>query len=263
MKVNRIICGRFEEVAKDFPDEFVDLTVTSPPYGEIRDYKGYIFNWRELARELYRITKEGGVVVWVVGDQTIDGDETGTSFKQTLYFKDIGFKLHDTMIYEKDSGPYPAGEKSTRYTQCFEYMFVFSKGRPKTINLIRDKKNKYLIQKSQTYRQKDGTLKKGKDVISSEFGVRYNVWRIPSGYMKSTTDEIAYKHPAIFPEKLAEDHIMSWSNLGDLVLDPMACSGTTLKMAYINNRKFLGVEISEEYCEIAKKRMEGLTRKLF
>lgn len=253
--MNEIICADSAQILKSLPDNYVDLTLTSPPYDDLRDYRGYTFDLRTISRELLRITKEGGVVVWVIGDSTMEGNETGTSFKQALAFKDIGFNLHDTMIYEKT----PRFPDQMRYSQAFEYMFVFSKGKPKTINLIKDHKNKLDSHNSGTRisdRKRDGTLAGKIRTEPRAFSTRWNVWKISNGFMKSTTDLIAYEHPAIMPESLARDHIISWSNEGDLVLDPFAGSGTTLKMAKLRRRNYLGIEISPKYCEIIKKRLK-------
>lgn len=96
---------------RKMPDNYVDLTVTSPPYDNMRKYDNFSFDFHSVAQELYRITQQGGVVVWVVGDQTKNGSESGTSFKQALYFKEtVGFKLYDTMIYRK-SNPTPLNHK--------------------------------------------------------------------------------------------------------------------------------------------------------
>lgn len=219
--VNRILCGDCVKVMKSIPNGVVDLTVTSPPYDKLRDYKGFTFNFEEIAKELYRITVPGGVVVWIIGDATIKGSETGSSFRQALSFIDIGFNLHDTMIYQKSGFSNPS---SNRYHQIFEYMFVLSKGKPKTFNPIKDKRNKTQYDFSKKRRQKDGTISHKEDksrIKVSEFGMRFNVWHYLTGRGHSAQDDIAYEHPAIFPEKLAEDHIVSWSNEGDLVLDPM------------------------------------------
>jgi DNA modification methylase len=255
LEINKIYNMDNIEGMRLLDDNSIDLTVTSPPYDNLRTYKGFSWDFEGIANELYRVTKDGGVVVWVVGDATIKGSETGTSFKQALYFKDIGFNLHDTMIYEKNGMAYP---DTTRYYQVFEYMFVLSKGKPKTINLLSDRKNKWGGQYTfgnTSNRQVDGTLiSKGKRKIK-EYGVRFNIWRINGGKSYSTKDEIAYKHPAIFPEQLAQDHIISWSNEGDLVLDPFMGSGTTAKMAKLNNRNYIGFEISKDYCDIANKRI--------
>jgi len=245
----KLINGDCLEVMKTMPTNSVDLTVTSPPYDNLRDYNGYTFDFEGIAKELFRITKEGGVVVWVVGDATIKGSETGTSFKQALYFKEIGFNLHDTMIWNK--GCFSAvGALVNRYAPVYEYMFILSKGYLKTFNPIKDRKTIHGGKKvNGTVRNKDGTMKSfSKEVTINEYGQRFNIW-------EQSPQRQRGGHPAPFPEKLAEDHILSWSNEGDTVLDPMCGSGTTLKMAKLNNRKFIGIEISEEYCKIAEARI--------
>ena len=248
------------ELMKNIPDGSVDLTVTSPPYDNLRTYSGNITQWnfekfKEIAKELYRVAADGGVVVWIVGDATINGSETGTSFKQALFFKEIGFNLHDTMIYEKP--PRGAVGNNRGYWQSFEYMFVFSKGKPRTINLIKDRKNSEARSGDKgTKRLQDGTLKRISRSGYGEFGRRTNIWRYGIGKGQSTKDDVAFKHPAIFPEKLANDHIVSWSNEGDTILDPFMGSGTTGKMAVLNNRHFIGIELDEGYFNIAKERIE-------
>lgn len=261
MDINKIYNEDCLKTMTKMPDGFVDLTVTSPPYDNLRNYKGYSFDFMAVAKELFRITKKGGVVVWVVGDATIEGSETGTSFRQVLYFKYIGFKLHDTMIYEKNSFANPS---SNRYHQVFEFMFILSKGKLKTFNPINDRKNRYAGQTSwgrNTIRQKDGSLIERPKKVTAEYGMRYNIWRYNVGKGFSAKDNIAYQHSAIFPEKLAEDHIISWSNKGGLIYDPFMGSGTTAKMALLNGRNFIGSEIAKEYCEIAKKRIAKYLKK--
>ena len=258
-----ILCGLCQEVMATLKEESVDLTVTSPPYDNIRDYKGYCFeeaDFKEIVKQLYRITKKGGVVVWVVGDATMKGSETGTSFRQALGFMEGGFKLHDTMIYEKNTSSFPAQRKGKRYTQIFEYMFVFCKGKIKTGNLICDKANKWAGHTNwgkNTQRGKNGELKKTKDIKPvPDFSPRNNIWKYNVGKGFNSSDKESHKHPAIFPEKLAEDHILSWSNEGDIVLDPFMGSGTTCKMAKKNGRKYIGIDASEEYCALAKSIIE-------
>lgn len=234
--------------------ESVDLTVTSPPYDDLRDYNGYAFDFESIARQLCRVTKEGGVVVWVVADRTKEGDESGTSFRQALYFKEIGFKLFDTMIYAKTSTR-PTGFKG--YSQNFEYMFIFSKGTPKTINLIKDKINKSFGRTERVkHRLPNGKLIKREYKSREKHQKRTNIWEYLTGSTHTSKDKFAYVHPAIFPEKLAEDHILSWSNAGDLVFDPMCGSGTVGKMALKHNRRFIGIDCSEEYIEIARQRLK-------
>ena len=246
------------ELMKNIPDGSVDLTVTSPPYDNLRTYNGNINQWnfdkfKEIAKELYRITKGGGVVVWIVADATIKGSETGTSFRQALHFMDCGFNLHDTMIWNK--GNCSSIGSLNRYENVFEYMFVFSKGKPKSANIIKDKPNKRFGEKqSGSIRQANGEVRKtsgyGKRCIA-EFGRRHNVWDVVP--CKSPAERL---HPAPFSEQLAKDHIISWSNEGDTVLDCFMGSGTTGKMAVLNNRKFIGIELDEGYFNIAKKRIE-------
>ena len=252
-----IKCGNNLELMKELPNECIDLTITSPPYDNLRNYEGITWDFEGVARELYRITKVGGCVVWVVGDATINGSETGTSFRQALYFMEVGFYLHDTMIYQKDSNPFP---DINRYYQRFEYMFVFSKGKPKTANLIADVPNKWHGQKIITKeRQKDGSQRVGSSYRNgrsvNEFGIRGNVWSYSVGKNKTTTDDYAFAHPAMFPEQLAKDMIVTWSNEGDTVFDPFLGSGTTAKMAILTNRHYIGFEISERYCNIARRRI--------
>jgi len=258
LELNKIYNENCLSTMQRMSDCFVDLTVTSPPYDKARNYKGYVFEFEKIAKELYRVSKPGGVVVWVVNDQTINGSESGTSFKQALYFIDCGFKLHDTMIY-KDSG---LTMNHNRYEQEFEYMFVFSKGKPKTFNPIRVKCTYYGKDSDRTGQFTQQHNEPGKKLRSNKERtnilpdkIKGNVWEYPNGFGKSTTDEIAFQHPAIFPERLAADHIVSWSNEGDLVYDCFGGSGTTAKMADKYNRNWILSEITDEYVKIAEKRL--------
>lgn len=228
------------------PDNSIDLTVTSPPYDNLRTYNGFTWDFEAVAKELYRVTKYGGVVVWVVGDATIKGSETCTSFRQALYFRECGFNLHDTMIWRKPNAM-PHVDK-TRYTQCFEYMFVFSKGKPKTFN---PKKTpcKYAGKFLKTTNKNPESIKSSHGNVVSKERISFNVF----DYVVAGTN---YGHPAIFPEQLAVDHILTWSNEGDIVLDPFMGSGTTAKMALLNKRNYIGFDISSEYCKIAEERMQ-------
>lgn len=244
--------------AKTIPmaDESVDLIVTSPPYDDLRDYEGYEFIFEDVADELVRIIKQGGVIVWVAGDKTDKTGETGNSFRQCLHFKDLGLRLHDTMIYMKSGPSYPSQDK---YYQVFEYMFVLSKGAPGAFNPLKDRVNRWHGQKwsnVRTRRLKNGKLKRQewyKDE-GNKLGVRFNIWKYKVGYGYHG-DKYAHEHPASFPEALARDHILSWSNPGDVVLDPMCGSGTTCKMAKQAGRKWVGFDISNKYCELARKRV--------
>ena len=253
------------------PDNSVDLVVTSPPYDTLRSYKeliddmreefnGYSFPFEQIAAELARVVKKGGVVVWVVGDAVIKGGETGSSFRQALYFMEQGFKLHDTMIYEKNGSSFPARRDGNRYSQLFEYMFVFSNGaKPNTANLICDKANRwagYTHFGKGSIRNKKGDLVERNIKPIPDFSPRNNIWKYNTGKNYSTKDAVAFDHPAIFPEGLAEDHILTWSKPGDVVLDPFNGSGTTIKMALLNARHYVGVEMSQEYCDIAQQRID-------
>ncbi len=257
-ELDDIYCGDSAVMLAGLPDSCIDLTVTSPPYDNLRAYNGYSWDFTTIATQLYRVTKPGGVVVWVVGDATINGSETGSSFRQALGFMEIGFNLHDTMIYQTDKPPM----NDNRYQACFEYMFVFSKGKVKTFNPIKEPMSLETIKRRKSgknaggyQRESDGNFDKPysrpRDIYNV---VRTNIWHIKSGFSKQ--DPMASDHPAIFPEALARDHVISWSNAGDVILDPFMGSGTVAKMAKTLSRHFIGFEISEEYVTLAKKRVE-------
>lgn len=228
------------------PDNFIDLTVTSPPYDGLRIYNGYSFEFEKVANELFRITKNGGVVVWIVNDQRIKNNRTLTHFKQALFFQNIGFNVLDIMIWHK-TNPMPYIQKD-QYTPSYESMFVFSKGKPKAFNPIMDDcKYKGKILKTHTTNP-ESIRKANKSKATKDTKIKSNVWQ-------TVVAGTNYGHPAIFPEQLANDHIISWSNKGDLVYDPFGGSGTTAKMALLLNRKCIMSEISSEYCELSKQRL--------
>lgn len=241
-------------VMRDIPDDSIDLTVTSPPYDNLRTYNGYTFDFEPIAQQLYRVTKPGGVVVWIVTDQTIDGNETGTSFRQALYFRDVcGFNLHDTMIWDKQDCQFP---DTVRYYNHFEFMFVLSKGRPNTVNQLTKPNKKAGKTATWNERQRTGEFRKAYPKPIKKFGVRGNVWRIHSQKARGTTDN----HPAVFPVQLARDHVRSWSNAGDTVFDPFMGSGTTGVACMLTGRCFLGVEIDEQYHTLAEQRIADAAR---
>src|SRR5699024_9956085 len=249
--INEIICGNNIEVLRGFPDECIDLTVTSLPYDNLRTYNGFDWDFEALAKELYRVTKRGGVVVWVVNDATKDGCETLTSFTQAIHFKELGFNV-ETMIWRK-TNPTPQFPSIPRYTHDFEYMFILSKGKIGTFNPIMiptknagTKRNRNLVNSFSS--QSADSPRDAVTIVKREKRLT-NTWDL-----SSATGEVR-GHPAIFPEKLAEMHITSWSNPGDIVLDPFIGSGTTAKMAALNGRDYIGIDISEEYCELARKRV--------
>ena len=252
--------------------ESVDLCVTSPPYDDLRTYNDsskWDFNvFKDVAQALTRVLKPGGVIMWNVNDATINGGESGSSFRQVLYFmEECGLRLHDTMIYEKSGIAFAAGPHSVRYSQAFEYCFILSKGKPKTVNIIMDKKNKWAGISSwgnAKARKKTGELedagKKSKE--TREFGARTNIWRVINSGGFGQSSKEAYKHPATMPEALARDHIISWSNPGDLVIDPFMGSGTTAAMAIDQKRNFIGFEIDEEYYNLCQSRLNTLNATL-
>lgn len=239
---------------QNMPDNYVDFVITSPPYDDIRNYNGYQFEFEKIAKELFRITKQGGIIIWVVADATINGSETGTSFKQALFFIEIGFRLHDTMIYYKNN---PMPQTGNEYHQHFEYMFAFSKGSPKTFNPITEP-TKYQGLANMKNRGQNGSLDYEKVERTKEKKVG-NVFFYSVGGGISTKDKIAYNHPAIFPEKLVADQIKTWTNENDLVYDPFMGSGTTAKIAHLLKRRWIGSEISEEYVKISEERLKEYT----
>jgi DNA modification methylase len=251
---NEIICGDSCEVLSKFPDACIDLTITSPPYDNIRTYHGYSFDFECIAKELFRVTKKGGVIIWVVGDATKNGSESGTSFQQALQFMNFGFNLHDTMIYAKNNY---VPLNHNRYEQCFEYMFCFSKGKPNTFNPIKIKckhagestKNRTFYQ---TAEENIPTIGHKNTTVADE-KIAPNIFYYTTGGSKETKG-----HPACFPEKLVEDQILTWSIEGELILDPFSGSGTTCKIAMLNKRNFIGIDISDTFCELARKRVTPL-----
>jgi site-specific DNA-methyltransferase (adenine-specific) len=240
------------EVMKELPDRSIDCVITSPPYDNLRTYEKFTFDFKNIAIELFRIIKRGGVLVWVVGDQTVNGSETGTSFKQALYFKETGFNLHDTMIYAKNNY---VPLTHNRYEQAFEFMFVFSKNKPGIFKPIIEKSKYGGIKKLSTFRVKPTGEKKLSSYTAKENKIKCNIWFYDIGNNKTATDKYVFEHPAVFPKQLAKDHIISWSNPGDLVLDPFLGSGTTARACKDLGRKCIGIEISQKYCDIAIRRL--------
>lgn len=274
--LNSVIHGDCLDIFPLFDPDSIDLVVTSPPYGKLRRYHGFHFDCSPVAKALYRVMKPGGVVVWVVADTVVKGGETCTSFRQALTFQDVGFSLHDTMIYEKNSCTFPASRKGNRYSQTFEYMFVFSKGKPKTAELLCDKPNKWAGTSNwgkNTFRGFDGELrqKQGSKPIPN-FSPRNNVWRYVPEFEKDEAgedvvaseircyrvgkqDRFASEHSATFPIQLAEDHIKTWSKDAEVVLDCFVGSGTTCLAAQRLGRQFIGIDVSKEFCELASRRL--------
>jgi len=250
---SEIICGDCCEKIKELIDKGIktDLTITSCPYDDLRNYDGKIqfdeSKWRELIPLLYDITNDGGVVVWIVNDMVKNGSKTGTSFKQALAFMDAGFNLNDTMIWSK-LNPMPQ-VKQPRYNQCFEYMFVFSKGKPKTFNPI-------MVPCKCAGQNYDSTCKRmggengrtEKHFIINKEKVKSNIWECAVAQNKTV-------HTAVFPLQLIIDHIKSWTNEGDTVLDPFVGSGTSGIAALQLNRNFIGIDIVPEYCKLTEEQI--------
>ena len=252
LPLDQIILGDNCEVMRTLPSESIDLVVTSPPYDDLRTYGGHDWDFYGVAWNLKRLLKPGGVIVWVVGDQTVNGSETGTSAEQARHFRSIGLNQHDTMIYQKAGGG--AVGSHDAYWQYWEFMFVFSKGKPKTVNRLKDKINVsagHLNSGSGQKNEKVGTRLRSEAKRTEELGIRPNVWVYGHGNRHGDLHD----HPAPFPEKLARDHILSWSNEGDIVLDPFSGSGTTAKMAKHNGRRYIGIEVNPEYVEISQQRL--------
>jgi len=255
LEVNKIYQGDCRVIMKLISDKSIDMVLTSPPYDNLRSYNGSIewgeYVWKPVIETLYRICKDGGVVVWVVGDSTIKGSETGTSFKQALYAKEVGFNIHDTMIYAKNN---PIPLTHNRYEQQFEYMFIFSKGKPKTFNPIKvlcktaGSKNNHKSEKH--YENSHSMRKRNKDVIVNKYKYLYNIWFMTTG----TGSRV--EHNAPFPEQLAYNHIISWSNKKDIVLDPFAGSGTTGAICKKLERDFILIEKEPKYMEVIEKRLK-------
>jgi DNA modification methylase len=253
LPLDQIICGDNCEVMRQMPSECIDLVVTSPPYDDLRTYGGHSWDFYGVAWNLKRLLKPGGVIVWVVNDETNDGDETGTSFRQALHFKDVGLRLHDTMIWDKGCFT-GVGSVRVRYGPSTEYMLVLSNGKPKAFNPIKDRRNIHAgtVGKADTVRLPSGEMlrKTHEGKRMADYGIRFNVWKVSPEMSNANRF-----HPGQFPEPLARDHILSWSNPGDVVLDPFSGSGTTAKMARETGRRFVGIEVNPEYVEISRKRL--------
>lgn len=258
----KFYCGECSQVMERLPEESIDMVLTSPPYGTIRQYKGFTFEVVPIIEAIMRVLKPGGVCVWVTADQMVKGSESGESFKTALAFMEHGFLLHDTMIYRKQNPMPNITNDKVRYHQSFEYMFCFSNGKPKTFNPI----IKECIQagnlKSKTGHRNNGldAIQRRPDYIVKSDKVAGNVFSYVVGNGCTTAYKPAFKHPAIYPEALARDQILSWTNIGDTVLDPMCGSGTTVFCAHALSRNAIGIDISDEYIDLAKRRIKEQKR---
>ena len=256
IETDKIICGDSQEVLKTFPDGCIDLTITSPPYSDLRHYGNTLTkdNWNHnkfmgIADELYRVTQEGGVVVWIVNDKTEKGSKSLVSFRQAIYFQEIGFNVNDVMIWEK-TNPCPV-VRQPRYQDVFEYMFILSKGVPKTFNPIMVPCKCANQEYHSTTKNMGGENGRTyKEFVINKEKVSGNVWEVAIAQNKT-------KHPAVYPQQLVEKHILSWSDEGDLILDPFVGSGTTAIVAKRMNRKYIGIEINPEYVDICQERLNN------
>jgi site-specific DNA-methyltransferase (adenine-specific) len=247
--LNKVLCGDSAKVLSQLPDSCISLTLTSPPYDSLRTYQGFTFDFPTIAQELTRVTCPGGVIVWIVQDGTVNGSKTLTSFRQGLYFTEqCGLRMHDVMIRQKAGCNFPS---KVRYWANWDFMFVLSKGKPRVVNLLADRPNKYAGQRTHgSDRLPDGSFKrKAQGKVTPAYGFRFNVWPVPHNKPGR------FSHPASFSVDLAKDHIRSWSRGGDLVCDPFLGSGTAALAARQLNRNFTGIEISPTYCELAKSRL--------
>jgi site-specific DNA-methyltransferase (adenine-specific) len=255
-----LFCGDAKDELRKMADDSIDFILTSPPYDDLREYKGFDFSFHEIAHELYQVMKPGAVMVWIVGDATVHGGETLTSFRQALYFQEIGFLMHDTMIYQKNNFSNPS---RTRYHQIFEYMFVLAKGKPKTFNPLKDRKNVYAGYSTfgeNTTRKKDGSFSPQRKRTINDYGMRYNIWKGNTAGQENMCKHIA--HPAVFPLWLARDHILSWTNPGDIVLDPFCGSGTSGVACRQLNRSFIGIDIEQSYIKMTRERIKKCSLQL-
>lgn len=251
--VNTILHCDCLDGMRQLPDNSIPLAVTSSPYDAIRTYGGHAFAFEPVAKELWRITAPGGVVVWVIADQVIKGSLTGTKHRQVLHFLDLGFRLHNEITLTTVNTPLP---QKIRYAQNSQTAYVLAKGRPHAVNLLRDKPNKSagVFKREWVARSKDGTMRKGYyGKCIAPYSLRGDVWTYLVGNNHTTKDKLS--HPSPMAEQMAEDLIISFSRPGELVFDPMAGSGTTCKMALLNHRSYLGMEIHEPYWREAVERL--------
>ena len=250
----RVVSANCVDAMANMDGASVDMILTSPPYDDLRCYNGYAFDAQAVGEGMYWVLNEGGVAVWVVGDKRAGGCSL-TSFRQAVLFQEMGFTMHDVMIYQKLNTPFPRGRA---YTPAHEFMFVLVKGdSPKTFNALAEATTRTGRESAIYHRGADGDNSKRRRIVRTETKTRTNVWPYAVGLNATTKDREAFNHPAMFPEALARDHILSWSNEGDTVLDPMCGAGTTLKVAHLLGRNAIGIEISNEYAELARRRCEG------
>lgn len=243
--------GECSKVMSGWPADCIDMVLTSPPYADLLNYRGFKFDLAAIARQLFRVLKDGGVMVWVIGDKTVDYSRQMIPYTHAFGLRDAGFCIYDVMIYSKPAGRYM---NRYRYPNVYEHMIVASKGKPKTFNPIMVKTKKPGDSRNTTilHRDADNNRTLGYRTTAEE-RPHDNIWKYSPGF--GAVDRYAFEHPAVFPEKLARDQIISWSNPNDIVLDPMCGSGTTLKMARVYGRRYAGIDVAPEYLEIVRRRL--------
>jgi site-specific DNA-methyltransferase (adenine-specific) len=255
--VDQIIHNDCVSEMATLPDNCIPLTVTSPPYDKLRRYGGQRWSFEtfeKVARQLFRLTMPGGVVLWVVQDGTVDGSLTGTSARQWLYFQQIGFDLNSVLILATRGWR----SQTSRYANQFHFGFVLSKGRPRAFHPIRDRINSTAGQRLRCSRRSasgEAVTTYNGDRRLGLHGYRANVWFYDVGGGKSTKDRYASRHEALMPEQMARDLIISWSRPGDLIFDPFCGAATTCKMALLSHRHYLGIEAHALYYRLALRRM--------
>ncbi len=256
MGANRIINADCIKATARLPANSIDLVMFSPPYDGIRDYKkGWIFDFPALGKNLYRLVKDGGVCAVVINDGTQDFAKSLTSFRLVLNWCDTaGWRLFETCIYQRDGNPGAWWKR--RFRVDHEYIFLFLKGKkPKTFDkepLMVPSKHAGRIY-SGTDRLTSGKFKKIDHKPVKRMKCRGTVWKYPTSNTEGNRTKL--QHPATYPDPLAQDIIQCFSEPGDTVLDPMCGSGTTCVMAMKMKRQYMGIDINEEYCQIARKRL--------
>ncbi len=255
LPLNKIICGDCVEVLKSIPDNSIDLVVTSPPYDGIRKYNGFSFNLHSTGKELFRVLKDGGIIAMVIQDQTKNFGKSLTSFKTIIdWCENVGFKLFETIIYKKH------GAEGAWWTKRFrvdhEYIPIFLKGeRPAYFNkepLKIPSKHGGKTMTGCATRLTNGKTLKSKRVFINPMKCRGTLWDYTTC---GDGTRLKHQHPATFPDKIPVDFIRCFCPKNGIVLDPFIGSGTTALAAIQLNRNYIGIDISKEYCELAKKRI--------
>ena len=254
--INSIICGDSAEVLKNFPDNSIDMVVTSPPYDGLRDYNGFSLDLHKIGKEIYRVLKDGGIAVMVIQDATKDFAKSLTSFRTIVDWCDnVGFRLFETVIYHKN-GTEGAWWKQ-RFRVDHEYMPIFMKGKkPQYFNkepLKIPSKHGGKVMSGSGNRRTDGTLSETVRRPINTMKCRGTVWDY---LMAGDKNPLKRKHPAVFPDKIPYDCIQCFCPEGGLVLDPFIGCGSTAVMAKVLGRNYIGIDISREYCDLAEERIE-------